>query len=510
MGLSRIAVRTTRPLPLVKYLWDMGILPTRSLLWALSMAIILGPTDLAAQTSWRRTYGGLGTEAATQVATTSDDGYLVTGTCGSFGNGASDIYLLRLDAEGEVIWSRTYGSVAVDQGAAVAVLDDGLAVAGSSAVGGIGGYDFVLVRADENGEVLWQRNYGTEDWDLCHTMIALEDGFILGGISYGDGAPEGQGFLVRTDLNGDVLWTTRTQEELGASCQALAVNSDGRVVLAGYSVQPNGDTDRLLAVFDPDGEPLWRLSLPGDSTDMFADVLLTADDRIVAIGTSFSYGPVAVINMHATDMSGAELWDRTIGNSADAWGTGIAIAHGVGFVITGYNTLNLGAPDMIYTRLDNDGYWLEGGNYGNGAPAQGIDIQATADGGYVVAGWIEGAGPGARSVYVVKTNGNGQTTSLTVNTFLDPINVDDVPSNDETMFPTLLTSDATTLNTQPLSVTSLFIITDSSGRLLHRTHLPAGTSTIHMPAMRPGLYVCYLEGGAQRSVQRMVRIAEGR
>lgn len=483
----------------------MRTLPVAFPFLALSLGLLAGPADLVAQASWRRSYGGLGTEAATQVATTPDEGFLVTGTAGSFGNGASDLYVLRLDADGEVIWSKTYGTIAVDQGVAVSVLSDGLAVAGSSALGVIGGYDLLLVRADANGEVLWQRTYGTSDWDLCHAMLALEDGFLLGGISYGAGSPEGQAYLVRTDLNGEVLWTARTQEALGATCEALAVHADGRVVLAGSSVQPNGDTDRFLACFNGEGEPLWTRSLPGDSTDTFSDVLITDDQRIVAIGTSYSYGPVSIINVHATDMNGSELWDRTIGNSADAGGTAITAAQNGGFVITGYNTLNLGAPDMIYTKLDNDGYWLEGNNFGNGSPAWGSDIKATADGGYVVAGWIEGVGPGARSVYVVKTNGNGQTASLVVNTFLDPINVEELGVAGTPLFPSFLANAETTVSIAPLPVPGVFTITDASGRTMHQASVMAGATTIRTPVLSTGVYVFSLEGSTRRWVQRVVR-----
>jgi hypothetical protein len=494
----------TRLLLQVNYLWNMRNVYRTTLFVLSGWVVILEPQGLMAQGSWRRSYGGLGTEAANQVAVTPDDGYLVTGTSGSFGNGASDMYLLRLDETGEVLWSRTYGTVAVDQGKAVAALPEGAALAGTSALGSIGGYDLLLVRVDGDGDVLWQRNYGTPDWDLCNGMIPLEDGFLMVGISYGEGTPEGQAFLVRTDVNGELVWTARTDEPLGATCNAAAVSASGQIVVAGAAVMPNGDTDRYLAAFDADGVFLWDRTLPGDSIDEFNDVLITADDRIVAIGTSYSYGPVAVINVHATDLSGTELWDRTIGNSADAGGTGITVAHGGGFVITGYNTLNMGEPDMIYTKLDNDGYWLEGNNFGNGDPALGVDVQATTDGGYVVAGWIEGVGPGARSVYVVKTNGNGQTEGLTVTTYLDPINVEEAAAEQSRLFPTLIPVNSTFVSTPSLPVTGVFSITDLSGRILHLEQVASGTTQLRTPQLCAGVYVFILEGTTERWVQRVL------
>lgn len=387
---------------------------------------ILFPSLISAQATWRRTYGGFEVETAQSAAETADGSFLVTGTSGSFGNGASDIYVLLLNENGDPIWSRTYGTVGVEKGVSGRVLDDGFVFAGSTSLGEHGGYDMLLVRTDQNGEIIWQRNYGTQDWDLCNSMEVLSDGFLLGGISYGVGGGEGQVYLVRTDLNGDVLWSTNLNEGSGSECNAIAVASDNGFAIAGRIGTLSGFDDGYVARYNSDGTMIWDLSIGGDSTDLLTGLILTDMGSIKVNGVTSSESSVTQILTAGIDPSGVLEWVRALGNQADAGGTGIAQAHGSGYVITGYNTLNFGSPDMIFTLLDDQGYFLSGNNFGNGRPAWGNALLASSDGGYLIAGWSEDYGPGNRSCYVVKTDGSGQTASLTVETYFDPVRVPEI------------------------------------------------------------------------------------
>lgn len=390
---------------------------------SISLIGLLFPSLISAQATWRRTYGGFEVETAQSVAETQGGNFLVTGTTGSFGNGASDIYVLLLNENGDPIWSRTYGTIGVEKGVSGRVLDDGFVFAGSTSLGEHGGYDMLLVRTDQNGEVIWQRNYGTEDWDLCNSMEVFSDGFLLGGISYGVGGGEGQVYLVRTDLNGDVLWSTNLNEGSGSECNAIAVASDNGFAIAGRIGTLSGFDDGYVARYNNDGTMIWDLSVGGDSTDLLTGLILTDVGGIKVNGVTSSESSVTQILTAGIDPTGILEWERALGNQADAGGTGIAKAQGSGYVITGYNTLNFGTPDMIFTELDDQGYFLTGNNFGNGRPAWGNALLASSDGGYLIAGWSEEYGPGNRSCYVVKTDGLGQTASLNVQTYFDPVRV---------------------------------------------------------------------------------------
>lgn len=458
-----------------------------------------------AQQTWRRTYGGYGTETASSVQQVADGGYIVSGTCGSFGNGASDIYVLRLDPDGVPLWSKTYGTNGVEQGVGCRELNDGYIIAGSSSLGENGGYDMLLIRTDLNGTVLWQREFGTAEWDLCNALETFDDGFLLGGVTYGNGAFAGQAYFVRTDLNGQVLWTQQVEEPLGSSCRALSSSANGAFVAVGHVGTPGGMDDGYIAKYDMDGAPDWSLVVGGDSTEQLDGVVLTEDGYVVANGVTASENTFTQIYLVGVQLDGSLEWERFIGSMSDAWGTGVIEAHGSGFAITGCNTLNLGEPDMIFTRTDDDGNFQVGNNFGDGRPAWGQALSRTSDGGYVLAGWSEDYGPGLRSIYVVKTNGDGQTQSLTVTPYFDPVAVPEhhIMPNNALLSSIIHPNEPLRFNKALVSDAQLTVV-DGGGRIVDLGIVQRGSSFIALPALANGLYSLSIVQDAARSIQRFV------
>ena len=226
----------------------------------------------AGQVTWRRSYGGFGSDNALSVRQTTDGGYIVAGATGSFGNGSSDIYVVRIDEMGEHLWSRYYGGVGVDVGIACRELEDGYIIAGTTATGSIGGYDMILIRTDEEGIPVWQRNYGSADWDLCNAFALVEDGFILAGVTYGVGTPLGSGFAIKTDLNGEVQWNYTLPADQHSEFHGVIGTSDNGAALCGSVLATNGNPDGILAKVDLLGAEQWLTVVGGDSTDQFSSV----------------------------------------------------------------------------------------------------------------------------------------------------------------------------------------------------------------------------------------------
>jgi len=387
------------------------------------------PGDALAQITWRRTYGGFGTDQAASVRQVSDGGYIIAGSTGSFGNGASDIYVVRVDEMGLPLWSRTYGGPGVETGVACRELADGFIIAGTVSPGPYGGYDMMLVRTDQQGSPLWERFHGTSDWDILNGMDVLDDGFVLAGISYGMGYPMGNGCIVRTDADGHEVWRTALGGIHRVECRGVLGTSDGGFIVVGGMGTEARQEDGFFTKLDAEGVEQWTTPVGGDSTDYLHSVVEVEGAGYVAIGATRSQIETQQIHMVMVDLDGQVVWERFIGSGADAGGTELQRGHGANeFVFTGYNTLNLGARDMILTRTDLGGWWQSGFNYGDGRTADGYSVDVTDDGGYVVAGWAEGYGPGIRAMYVVKTDQDLQTASLTVNPYIDPLPVEEVPA----------------------------------------------------------------------------------
>ena len=418
----------------------------------------------------------------------------MAGATGSFGAGASDAYLIRLDHLGTLLWSRVYGGLGVEQITGCEVLQDGFILAGSTSEGMNGGYDMLLIRTDEQGSALWERQYGTGDWDLCNSVDVYPDGFIIGGISYGGDSDMGAAYLVRTDLDGEPLWT-RAIAGLGrAECAGLRVTPDGGAVLVGGTEGAEGHGKGMVVKLLPDGEEDWMTLVGAEAIVELKSVVRTLGGNYVACGSSRLADDPQQIILVALLADGSPDWERYIGNSADSGGSEVQLAHGEGFVLTGFNSLNLGDPDMILTLVDAGGWFQTGNNFGNGEPAYGYSVDRTQDGGYIVAGWAEDYGPGVRAMYVVKTDGQLQTSDLVVHTFLDPIGLDEATVGTViSLYPNPVDPGGVFRIVGEISDPLRVTIRDPQGRSIQDQRFIGPSRSVAVPMISSGLYLVNVE-----------------
>jgi outer membrane protein assembly factor BamB len=100
---------------------------------------------------WAKTYGGLKFESAADIVETPDGGFVATGITESFGSGASDVLLFKIDAKGNILWSKTYGGKNEEYPSKIALAKDGIVVVGSSASFNSESFDVLLFKTDWNG-----------------------------------------------------------------------------------------------------------------------------------------------------------------------------------------------------------------------------------------------------------------------------------------------------------------------------------------------------------------------
>ena len=107
---------------------------------------------------WQKAYGGDKNDIAHSIQQTSDDGYIVTGITLSFGSGKSDIWILKLDGGGNVEWQKTFGgSNGESSWQIVQTEDGGYIVTGKAKSFGAGSSDIWVLKLDSTGNILWQR-----------------------------------------------------------------------------------------------------------------------------------------------------------------------------------------------------------------------------------------------------------------------------------------------------------------------------------------------------------------
>jgi TolB-like protein len=185
-------------------LWGRGLI-----LALLNVSLVALFTQSAyAQVRFVKTYGGTEDDRAYAVQQTSDGGYIVAGSTRSFGAGRHDIILVKTDANGNRIWAKTYGGTEDDRAYAVQQTSDGgYIVAGSTRSFSGGRDDIILVKTDANGNIIWAKTYeGTDDdMDRAYAVQQTSDGgYIVAGSTRSFGAGRHDIILVKTDANGNI------------------------------------------------------------------------------------------------------------------------------------------------------------------------------------------------------------------------------------------------------------------------------------------------------------------
>ncbi|MCP4247816.1 MAG: hypothetical protein GY778_12275, partial [bacterium] len=158
---------------------------------------------------WSHAYGGAEDDFAYAGQTTSDGGFVVCGGTRSFGAGDMDVYLLKTDAAGDTLWTRTFGGVGYEMvWSVVEVAGGDFLLAGETSSLGAGGRDVYLLRIDDGGDTVWTRTYGGSGDDRAESVIQAPSGaIIVAGMTESFGAGAADIYVLSVDAAGDTLWT---------------------------------------------------------------------------------------------------------------------------------------------------------------------------------------------------------------------------------------------------------------------------------------------------------------
>jgi hypothetical protein len=213
-------------------------------------------TDCAGNQEWQQTYGGNGNEKTYTVHQETDGSYILAGLTSSFGNGNYDAYLIKTDSDGNEIWYKTFGGSGIENAYAMQILpNEGYILAGSTQSFGAGDFDVWLIKVDQQGDEIWNQVYGTEVVDYCYFVSITEDGnFVLGGLTNSTLAGDFDVLAMKVSCSGEEIWTTKVGESGNEYAFFVEQTSDNGFVLAGYTNSfGNGDNDVYAVKLASDG-----------------------------------------------------------------------------------------------------------------------------------------------------------------------------------------------------------------------------------------------------------------
>lgn len=351
-----------------------------------------------------------GNQAAYDLLQTSDGGFALVGWTDAEGAGGRDIWLIKIDVNGNLQWNRTYGGVGNDYAMAfIQMTDGGYALAGRTNSFGSGGYDMWLVKTDAGGVPLWNQTYGGSGYDTANTLLQTTDGgFALAG-GTGDVKTNCLDmWLVKADKDGNMLWNqTFIRTANDDMAYDLLHTEDGGFMLAGRKVTcylyPRSPVIWLVKT-DANGTLVWEQNYRRDS-EVFALIQAT-DGGFVMTGVSDSYflGNMWLGKIFA---NGTLWWSQTFGGSDyDYTKTLVQTTDGGYAVAGGTMSFGNGRWDMWLVKTDAEGNVQWNQTYGGRGEDYAYGLLQTSDGGYVLTGYTNSYSSDS-DIWFVKTDPNG-------------------------------------------------------------------------------------------------------
>ncbi len=321
--------------------------------------IFLIKTDAYGNIQWAKTYGGASWEYASSARQTSDGGYILAGYTSSFGAGNSDFFLIKANSSGNIIWAKTYGGTSDDYAYSVQQTSDGgYIVAGTTNSFGAGSYDFLLIKADANGNIIWAKTYGGTDWDWGSSVQQTSDGgYILAGLTWSFGASGGDIFLVKTDANGNVQWAKIYGGAGWDQPFSVQQTSDGGYILTGETTSFGaGDRDFFLIKTDANGNVQWAKTYGGTNWDQAFSVQQTYDGGYIVAGGTWSFGAGGYdFLLIKTDANGNVQWAKTYGTANNDIAWSVQQTSDGGYIVAGDSPLGMGLWDIFLIKTDANG-----------------------------------------------------------------------------------------------------------------------------------------------------------
>jgi uncharacterized delta-60 repeat protein len=313
--------------------------------------------DSAGSILWQKTYGGTRSEETRSIQQTSDGGFVVTGPTNSFGSGANDVWVIKLNYNGAVEWQKTYGGRSADVSHSIQqTADGGYVVAGFTRSFGTGGQDYFVIKLNSIGGIIWQKAYGGAGNEVIRYIKQTSDGgYLAAGFTHSFGAL-GDIMLIKLDAVGNMEWDKRYGGSKFEEPCCILEESDGYIIME-QSASFTGNTDGWIFKIDDDGQIDWQKRVAGGSFDELSAALQTADGGFIAAGETKSFGAGAedfwVVKF---DSSGNVEWQKRYGGSKVEEAESIALTTDGGYIVVGTTrSFSEGIRDIWAIKLDSAG-----------------------------------------------------------------------------------------------------------------------------------------------------------
>ncbi len=392
-------------------------------------------------------FGGTGVDIGYGIRETFNRQYIICGSTSSYGYGSEDAFLQLIDSMGQNIWSKNYGGVMTDVAKNLIInpADSGFIFTGNTNSIGNGGYDVFVVRTDKNGNMIWQKSFGGFDWDFGNDIAFAPDGnIVVCGYSYNSKYGKSDGILMKINTStGTQIWQKNYGGIEDDDFRAIKLTPDNFFILTGKT---NSYNDIQGDIY------FFKTNLNGDSVlfktyglvnkvDYGNDILKDyTNDYLIGGGSeSYSFGMKDAFILKI-DSVGNFIWVNNFGKAdLDEEVSKVNLVYNYqGRYTISYSEIDLPSfkrdPKNLVLALN--GFYMFGTSFGESEDEELFGTTNTSDKGYIGVGYTKSYGAILEDIYVIKYdsmfNFGGELIGIKENYF---------KPNSLKVYPTIVTND---------------------------------------------------------------------
>jgi hypothetical protein len=360
---------------------------------------------------WMKNFGGINDENCFSALTTPDGGYILVGETASFGAGETDVWLIKTDSNGNSLWNKTYGGELSEHAQYMIKVHDGYIIAARTYSFGEGDADLWLIKTDNNGNIMWNHTYGGTGTDWMWSIVETSDGgYSMAGRTNSFGAGNNDFWLIKTNSEGLLEWN-KTIGTTGDDRARFLVKTqnEGFLILGWTNSSGVGEVDYWVVKTDSSGNAEWNRTYGGELGDRGITMVRTNDNAYLLAGSSSSFGSGnSDIWLVKIDGYGNHIWNRTYGGSEGESVRSILMTDDGGFAFAGYtSSFGSGDQDGWFVKIDDQGNLMWNQTFGGLANDLINSLQKSQQDGYLLAGFSSSNASVDTDIMLIKTDAYG-------------------------------------------------------------------------------------------------------
>lgn len=347
--------------------------------------VVLFVSVSSASEQWSSTFGGKDYDNVESIEKTVDGNYVFAGNTKSFGNGDVDAWIVKIDSEGKEIWSKNFGGKLDDFAYCIKQTSgNGYVFVGSSSIRDKDEKDVWLVKLDYEGNQQWSKTFGVAlvDESGISFIETSDNGYIIAYTEYNSITISGG--LIKTDSNGKEVWRQKLFEQSDMDWDGIVIPSVYEISGDGYIICICNDARSTSSLIKTDetGKKQWNSTYH----DVSARYVQKTSDGGYLLAGRIPTSTLSSAGIIKTNKNGEEQWRQMFGYTFQDYIKSAQQASDGGYILVGDTEIQQSDKDIWLIKTDSNGNKEWENNFGTDEDESAFSVQQTVDGGYIIAG----------------------------------------------------------------------------------------------------------------------------